>query len=176
MAELGSDLALTIVRVAVGLIVAGHGAQKLFGWSGGQGLERWTGAVAAMGFARPRLFALLAAFAEFFGGLMLAVGLLVPFAAAALAVDMLVAIVKVHWSKGFWVTKGGSEYALSLLIAFVVFGLHGAPRYSLDAFFGIAPYSAVMFLVTFALGTAITWVAMTAGAERAARPERTRSL
>jgi len=169
MVAIDSDLALTVIRIAVGVIVAGHGAQKLFGWWGGQGLERWSVAVASMGFAQPRLFALLAAFTEFFGGLMLAVGVLTPLVCAALAVDMIVAIRKVHWSKGFWVTKGGSEYALSLLIAFVVFGFHGSPRYSFDEFFGIAPYSAVTFLGAFIACGVITWLAMVTGAERGAR-------
>jgi putative oxidoreductase len=173
MAELGSELALTLIRIAVGLIVAGHGAQKLFGWSGGQGLERWSRAVASMGFAQPRLFALLAAFAEFFGGLSLAIGLLVPLVSAALAIDMLVAIVKVHWSKGFWVTKGGIEFALSFLIVFVGLGLHGAPRYSFDEFFGVAPFSALAFLVVFGVGAVLTWVAMGESAARR-EPERTR--
>ena len=168
MAEINSDLALTLIRLVVGVIVAGHGAQKLFGWWGGQGPEKWSGAVASMGFAQPRLFALLAAFAEFFGGLMLAVGLLTPLACAGLAIDMLVAITKVHWSKGFWVTKGGLEYALTFFVVFVVFGLYGAPRYALDAFFGIAPYSAVAFLAAFVAGGAMTWLAMVAGAERGA--------
>ena len=168
MLAMESELALAIIRVAVGVIVAGHGAQKLFGWWGGQGLEKWTGAVASMGFAQPRPFALLAAFAEFFGGLLLAIGLLTPFACAGLAVDMIVAIVKVHWSKGFWVTKGGAEYALTFLIVFVVFGLYGAPRYGLDEFFGIAPLSALVFLVTFVLAGALTWLAMVAGATRGA--------
>jgi putative oxidoreductase len=169
MVEMDSDLALTMIRIAVGLIVAGHGAQKLFGWWGGQGIEKWSGAVASMGFPMPRMFALLVAFAEFFGALMLAAGVLTPIVCAALAVDMIVAIVKVHLAKGFWITKGGYEYTLALLVIFVVFGLYGAPRYSFDAFFGIAPYSAVAFVVTFIVGGAITWLAMVAGAERGAR-------
>ena len=99
----------------------------------------------------------------------IAVGVLTPLVCAALAVDMIVAISKVHWSKGFWVTKGGSEYALSLLIAFVIFGFHGSPRYSFDEFFGIAPYSAVTFLGAFIACGVITWLAMVTGAERGAR-------
>jgi putative oxidoreductase len=177
MAEMDGDLALTIIRVAVGLIVAGHGAQKLFGWWGGQGLEKWSGAVANMGFALPRLFALLVAFTEFFGALMLAGGILTPLVCAALAVDMIVAIAKVHLSKGFWITRGGVEYSLALLVIFVVFGLHGSPRYSFDEFFGIAPYSAVAFVATFIAGGAITWLAMVTGTQhRPASSERTRSV
>ena len=175
MAELGGELTLTIIRVAVGLIVAGHGAQKLFGWYGGQGLEKWSAAVTSMGFAQPRVFATLAAFAEFFGGLLFAIGLLTPLVAAALAVDMIVAIAKTHLPRGFWITKGGYEYALTFLVVFIAVGMHGAPRYSLDEFFGVAPYSAGAFLLTFVACGAITWLGMVLGPQRPS-PERTRSV
>src|SRR2546428_9589935 len=107
MTELGSELALTIIRVAVGLIVAGHGAQKLFGVFGGQGLDRWSAAVASMGFAQPRMFATLVAFTEFFGALMLAAGFLTPLGCAPPAVGTGVPVVQGAWAKGVWVTQGG---------------------------------------------------------------------
>src|SRR2546428_5612933 len=166
MTELGSELALTIIRVAVGLIVAGHGAQKLLGVFGGQGLDRWSAAVASMGFVQPRLFAVLVAFTEFFGAVMLAAGSLTSLVCAALAVDMIVAILKVHWAKGFWITKGGYEYTLLLLVVFVVFGLHGAPRFSVDEAFGVAPYSAGLFLLAFLGAGALTVMGAMAGAPR----------
>lgn len=155
MTEIGTDLALTIVRVAVGVLVAGHGAQKLFGAFEGPGMERWQGAVASMGFAQPRVFATLAAFAEFFGGLALAIGLLVPVACAAIVVDLAVAIVKVHAAKGLWVTKGGYEYALALLVAVTALGLAGATRYSIDAALGLGD-SALLFIVLTLVGGLVT--------------------
>ncbi len=155
MPELGNDLALTIIRIAVGLVLAGHGAQKLFGAFEGPGLARWHGAVASMGFAQPRLFATLAAFAEFFGGLLLAIGLLVPIAAAMLAIDMAVAIVKVHWSKGMWVANGGYEYPLVLFVVLAVLGLAGATRYSVDGALGIG-WGAGAFLAMLVVGGLVT--------------------
>jgi putative oxidoreductase len=155
MTELTSDLALTVVRVAVGLVLAGHGAQKLFGAFQGPGLERWHGAVASMGFAQPRLMATLAAFVEFFGGLMLAVGFLTPVLAAALAIDLIVAIVKVHWSKGMWVTKGGYEYALVLFVVLVMLGLARPGPYSADAVLGFGG-GALLFLVVLVVGGVVT--------------------
>ena len=68
-----------------------------------------------MGFAQPRVLGTLAAFTELFGGLALAIGLYIPIVAAMLAVDMVVAIKKAHWSKGFFVQKGGYEYPLEII-------------------------------------------------------------
>src|SRR2546423_15689328 len=96
-----SDLALLIIRVTLGLFSTAHGAQKLFGVFGGPGLQRWQGAVASMGFVQPRVMATLAAFTEFFGGIAFAIGLYTPIVAAALVIDLLVAVFKVHGSKGF---------------------------------------------------------------------------
>lgn len=169
MTELTPDLALTIVRVAVGLVLAGHGAQKVFGAFEGPGLERWHGAVASMGFAQPRVMGTLAAFVEFFGGLMLAVGLFTPVVAAALAIDMVVAIIKVHWSKGMWVTKGGYEYPLVLFIVLVMLGLARPSVYSVDAALGFGG-GALLFLAVLVVGAVATVAAGMAaqGARRTA--------
>src|SRR5690242_20756112 len=123
MYPVGADLALLIIRVTAGVIVAAHGAQKLFGVFGGPGLQKWHGAVAAMGFVQPRVMGTLAAFTEFFGGLAFAIGLYTPVVAAMLCVDMLVAVFKVHRPKGFFVQGGGYEYPLLLTILFAVIGV-----------------------------------------------------
>lgn len=169
MIELTPDLALTVIRVTVGLVIAGHGAQKLFGAFGGPGLERWHGAVASMGFAQPRVMATLAAFVEFFGGLMLAVGFLTPVVAAALAIDMVVAVIKVHWPKGMWVTNGGYEYTLVLFVALVMLGLAAPSAYSVDAVLGTSG-GAVLFLAVLVAGGVIAAAAGVAaqGARRTA--------
>ncbi len=80
------DLSLLILQLGIGLTFAAHGAQKVFGWWGGPGLAGWEGAMAHMGFRPAKLFALASALTELVGGLLLAVGLLTPLAAAALAV------------------------------------------------------------------------------------------
>lgn len=129
----GSSWGPLALRVPVGLIFAAHGAQKLFGWFGGYGLEgtgQWMGSI---GLAPGLLMALLAGSAEFFGGLALVLGLLVRPAAAALAFAMLVAIVTVHIDKGLFVTNNGYEFGLALLAVAVSLVVTGAGRASLDA-------------------------------------------
>lgn len=121
------------LRVPAGLIFAAHGAQKLFGWFGGYGLEgtgQWMGSI---GLAPGYLMALLAGGAEFFGGLALVFGLLVRPAAAALAFAMLVAIFSVHIDKGLFVANNGYEFGLALLAVAASLVVSGAGRGSVDA-------------------------------------------
>jgi putative oxidoreductase len=124
------------LRIPVGLIFAAHGAQKLFGWFGGYGLEGTGQFFDSVGLSPGVLLALLAGAAEFFGGLALLLGLLVRPAAAVLAVTMVVAIFAVHWSKGFFAGSGGYEYALALFAASLSLLFSGAGRYSADAALG----------------------------------------
>jgi putative oxidoreductase len=121
------------MRIPVGLIFAAHGAQKLFGWFGGYGLEGTGQFFGSIGLSPGYLMALLAGAAEFFGGLALLLGVLVRPAAASLAFAMLIAIFGVHFSKGFFLDKGGYEYALALLAASVSLLLSGAGKLSVDA-------------------------------------------
>ncbi len=124
--------AALVLRVPVGIIFAAHGAQKLFGWFGGYGLEGTGQYLASIGLAPGYLMALLAGGAEFFGGLALVLGLLVRPAAAALAFAMLVAIFAAHWSSGFFAASGGYEFALALFAASLSLVFSGGGRYSLD--------------------------------------------
>jgi len=124
--------AALVLRVPVGIIFAAHGAQKLFGWFGGYGLEGTGQYMASIGLAPGYLMALLAGGAEFFGGLALVLGLLVRPAAAALAFAMLVAIFVAHWSSGFFAASGGYEFALALFAASLSLVFSGGGRYSLD--------------------------------------------
>ena len=129
----GSSWGPLALRIPVGLIFAAHGAQKLFGWFGGYGLEgtgQWMGSI---GLAPGYLMALLAGSAEFFGGLALVLGLLVRPAAAALAFAMLVAIFTVHIDKGLFVANNGYEFGLALVAVAVSLVVTGAGRASLDA-------------------------------------------
>ena len=120
------------LRVPVGIIFAAHGAQKLFGWFGGYGLEGTGQFFGSIGLNPGYLMALLAGAAEFFGGLALIVGVLVRPAAAALAFAMLVAIFAVHASRGFFLDKGGYEYALALFAASLSLLFSGSGRFSVD--------------------------------------------
>lgn len=129
-----AGLAPLALRVPVGIIFMAHGAQKLFGWFGGRGLEATGKLMASLGLEPGVLMAGLAGGAEFFGGLALVLGLLVRPAAAALGVTMLVAIFGVHFSNGLFISKNGYEFALALLAASVSLLISGAGRLALDRY------------------------------------------
>ena len=125
-------LDMVTLRIGAGVIFAAHGAQKLFGWFGGYGLEGTAGWLESIGLGPGLLMATLAGGAEFFGGLLLIVGLLVRPAALTLAVTMLVAIVSVHLANGLFMADNGYEFALALLAISVALLLRGAGSLSLD--------------------------------------------
>ena len=124
-----------MVRIAAGLILLPHGAQKLFGWFGGYGLEA-TGQFFAAKLGLPASFALLAGLIEFGGGLLLAAGLATRAAAALVTGLMAVAVVHVHLGAGFFWTSGGYEYPLLWGIVALSFAIRGGGRYSVDALIG----------------------------------------
>ena len=104
------DLALFILRLTAGLLLAGHGAQKLFGWFGGHGLRSTSNWLSTMGFRPAVLWALLAGVLELGGGLLFALGLFSPLGTLLIAASMLTAIAKVHWPK-VWAATGGVRTA-----------------------------------------------------------------
>ena len=123
---------LLLLRVVLGLILIGHGAQKLFGWFGGHGLAATTQWIESMGMQPAGFWAFMAGLGEFGGGLLLALGLLNPLGPLGLIATMLMAIVAVHWPKGLWATKGGGELPLTNLVAALALALTGPGIYSLD--------------------------------------------
>jgi len=128
-----STFATLVLRLPIGLILMAHGAQKLFAWFGGYGLEGTGQWMASIGLAPGYLMAILAGSAEFFGGLLLVIGLLVRPASLVLALTMLVAIFSVHIGNGLFMSTNGYEYALTLLVVFVSLAYQGAGKHSLDA-------------------------------------------
>ena len=130
-----SPFAEPLVRVAAGLLLMPHGAQKLFGWFGGYGVEA-TGQFFAAKLGLPAELALVAGLVEFFGGLALAAGFLTRPAAALIVGLMAVAIVAVHWPAGFFWTSGGFEYPLLWGLVALSFVIRGGGRYSVDALIG----------------------------------------
>jgi len=130
---LSLDTALLLLRLVIGLLFIGHGTQKLFGWFGGHGLEGTTAFFEKLEVYPPRMWAWIAALGETLGGLGLVVGLLTPVAGAAIIGVMLMAIAKVHWQHGLWVSNNGMEYTLMNLVVAGVLGLTGPGAYSLDA-------------------------------------------
>lgn len=121
-----------VLRVPVGIILAAHGAQKLFGWFGGHGLEGTGQWMASIGLEPGYLMALLAGSAEFFGGLALVAGLLTRPAALVSAFTMLVAIFAVHIGNGLFMSNNGYEYALALFAATLALAIQGGGRLALD--------------------------------------------
>jgi putative oxidoreductase len=120
------------LRIPVGIIFAAHGAQKLFGWFGGYGLEGTGQWMDSIGLSPGYLMALLAGGAEFFGGLALIAGLLVRPASAVLAFAMLIAIFSVHIGNGLFMSNNGYEFGLALLAVSVSLVFSGAGRASID--------------------------------------------
>jgi len=120
------------LRLGAGVIFTAHGAQKLFGWYGGYGLEGTAGWMESIGLEPGMLMAAMAGSAEFFGGLLLVTGLLVRPAALILALTMLVAIVIVHLENGLFMSNNGYEFGLALLAISVALVFRGAGSLSAD--------------------------------------------
>lgn len=164
------DIALLILRVVVGLLVAGHGAQKLFGWFGGHGLAGFAGWLESMRFRPARLWAWLAGAAEFGGGLLFAFGLFSPLGTVGIASSMLTAIVRAHWPR-VWATDRGFELPLTYLAVALAVGVSGPGAYSLDAILQTRlPAGLTAVLVIAAL---VGWiVGLTISAAPPAQPQR----
>ena len=130
------DAGLLIARFVLGLALSGHAAQKLFGWFGGHGL-RGTGAFFdGLGFRPGVLFALAAGLGELGGGALTAVGLFGPVGPALIILVMLVAMVSVHWSHGFFASSDGIELPLLYLTAALSLAFAGPGAYSVDSLVG----------------------------------------
>lgn len=122
------------LRIPVGIIFMAHGAQKLFGWFGGYGLEGTGQWMASIGLGPGVLMAFLAGSAEFFGGLFILLGLLTRPASIALAFTMLVAIFSVHFENGLFMSNNGYEFGLALMAASVSLALSGSGKAAVDQF------------------------------------------
>jgi putative oxidoreductase len=148
-----------ILRLGIGLILAAHGAQKLFGWWGGPGMTKWAQSVQRLRIRPATPWAWVAALSEFGGGLLVALGLLSPLGSFAIVGAMLVAIATVHLSKGFWVSKGGFEFNLTLIVGAVALAITGPYTYSLDAALAIRlpePLTLVVGTIAVVLGVSAT--------------------
>lgn len=152
------DLGLLVIRLVVGLAVAAHGAQKLFGWFGGFGLQPTAGFMGTMGLRPGALWALLAGISELGGGLLVALGFLNPVGAIGVVAAMATAIRLVHWPR-FWNGDNGME--LPLVNASVALGIAvvGPGAYSLDSAAGIALNQPLILTTGLAAAAAVVTVA-----------------
>jgi putative oxidoreductase len=139
------SIALLLLRLVVGLTLAVHGTQKLFGWFAGPGLARLMQGFKQQGFKPVWLWVSLVILGEVGGGLSVALGFLTPLGAAGIFGVMFMATFKSHWKNGFIVSRGGYEYTLVLMTVSIALGLMGPGNYSLDALFGIVQTSALLF-------------------------------
>ena len=131
------SMGLLVARLVLGLAVAAHGAQKLFGWFGGLGLAGTAGFLDQVGFRPGRLFAAVAAFAEVFSGVLMALGLLGPVGPALMISVMIVAMGAVHWSNGFVAMNDGVEVPVLYAVGATALALTGPGIFSVDAVFGL---------------------------------------
>lgn len=131
------DTGLLIFRLVVGMVMAAHGTQKLFGWFGGYGLAGTGGFFEQLGFRPGRFFAAIAGATEFVAGVMLAVGLLGPLGPALIVSVMIVAMATVHWQHGLFAQTNGIEVPLLYAAAAIALAFTGFGAYSLDAALGL---------------------------------------
>lgn len=130
-------IGLLIIRLVVGLTMAAHGTQKLFGWFKGYGLAGTGQFLEQLGFVPGKLNAFMAGLCEGGGGLLLALGLVTPLGAMLVFSVMFVATMSVHIKKGFFITGGGYEYNLVLALSAIGLAFTGPGPYSLDWFLNL---------------------------------------
>jgi putative oxidoreductase len=128
---------LLILRLVIGLAMAAHASQKLFGWFGGHGLAGTAGSFEMLGFRPGRVFALAAGGTELVSGILIALGFLGPVGSALMLSVMIVAALTVHWKNGFFASAGGIELTVLFAVAAVALAFTGFGQFSLDALTGL---------------------------------------
>jgi len=128
---------LLAARLVLGLLMVGHGTQKLFGWFGGYGLAGSGGFMESLGFRPGRAFAALASLTEITSGLLVALGFLGPIGPALMLSVMIVAAISAHWKNGVFATSNGIEVPLLYASGAVGLALTGPGLFSLDALLGL---------------------------------------
>ena len=147
------SVGLLLLRVVIGLVMAAHGTQKLFGWFGGYGLTKTGEFFAHLGFRPGRAFAAAASLTEITSGILVALGFLGPVGPALMISVMIVAAITVHWKHGLFASDNGIEVPLLYSTGALALVLAGYGGYSLDARLGLADLWTL----------AVTWLVVGAG-------------
>jgi putative oxidoreductase len=154
------DLGLLLLRLTAGGLLAGHGAQKLFGWFGGHGIEGVGGWLESLGIEPGRRWAVIAGASELGAGLLTAAGLLHPVGPVSILAPMTVATRRAHRGKPIWGSEGGAELPVVYMAVGTALALTGPGRYALDRKLGTSlPLPAVvLFGASVAIGTLLALV------------------
>lgn len=128
---------LFLLRVVIGVLLVGHGTQKLLGWFRGPGIDGTRGMFRSLGYRKPRTMAIVAGVAEAGAGGLFVLGLLVPLAVAAVIGVMVNAIAAVHAGNGPWVGDGGWEYNVVLIVAATALAFAGPGWAAIDPALGL---------------------------------------
>lgn len=155
------DLGILLLRGLTGMLMAGHGAQKLFGYGGGPGIEGTAGFMESLGMKPGKPWAALAGLSEFGGGTLTALGLLNPLGPLGMIGAMSVATHKVHGTSPIWGTEGGAELPVTNSAIAAAIALIGPGRYSLDRMLGIKVPRWIVFTAVI-LGALAAYSSLTA--------------
>lgn len=150
------DTGLLVLRLTTGGLLAGHGAQKLFGWFGGSGLKGTAAIFESIGLKPGTPWAIAASASEFGGGVLNASGFLHPLGPMGTIGAMVMATAKAHWGKPIWASKGGAELPLTNIATASALTLTGPGRFSLDRLFGIRLPRALVIVAAVVEATLVT--------------------
>ena len=165
-----NDIGLLILRLTMGELMTGHGAQKLFGWFSGPGLKGMAGWLESIGLKPGTRWATAASASEFGGGALTTLGFLHPLGPLSTMGAMIMATVKVHKGKPIWASQGGAELPLIYTATAFALTFTGPGRFSLDRMFGIRLPRALVVAFAIAEAAAVTIGIMTPPAPPPASP------
>ena len=124
------DLALLVLRVCLGIVFIAHGLQAAFGMFGGPGVKGFSDMLSGLGFKPALLWSYIGAYTELIGGLMLVLGVFTRIAATLILIFIIVAALKVHLAKGFFIQSGGFEYTFVIACVCIALIILGAGKIS----------------------------------------------
>ncbi len=144
------DLGLLLLRLVTGPLMAGHGAQKLFGAFGGHGVQGTAGWLESLDMRPGRIWAVIAGLSELMSGTLVSLGLFHPIGSILMLGPMSTATTKAHWGKPIWVTSGGAELPVTNMAVATSLALAGPGRFSLDRLLGVRVPKTLAVLTTLA--------------------------